>query len=299
MKLCYPIIALCALLISCNVNNEKSDAYGNFEATEVIISAETNGRINWFKVEEGQELKAGQQVGLIDTTDLYLKTEQLRAQKKAIATRAPGVAAQIEVQLQQKINLEVEKARIGKLYLDKAATQKQVDDINGALNLVDRQIASIKTQQSGIMEDMEVVQKQIAVTREALNKCHIINPTNGTVLVKYAEPGELAMAGKSLYKLADLSQMELRVYVSGDQLPGIKIGQKVQVLLDKDNKTNQALEGVISWISQRAEFTPKIIQTKEERVNLVYAIKILVANDGRIKISMPGEVNFTSKSNKP
>jgi len=297
MKLTYPLIAISVLMFSCSGNNEKSDAYGNFEATEIIISAETSGRIVRFDLEEGQELKAGQDVGLIDTTDLYLKTEQLRAQKKAVATRAPGVAAQIQVQLQQKANLETEKARIDKMFQDKAATRKQVDDIKGALDLVDRQIASIKTQQSGIVEEMEVVQKQIAVTREALEKCKIINPINGTVLVKYAETGELALPGKSLYKLADLSNMELRVYVSGDQLPAIKIGQKVQVLLDKDLKTNQSLDGVVSWISQKAEFTPKIIQTKEERVNLVYAIKIKVPNDGRIKISMPGEVNFTSKSN--
>jgi len=297
MKLTYPLIAISVLMFSCSGNNEKSDAYGNFEATEIIISAETSGRIVRFDLEEGQELKAGQDVGLIDTTDLYLKTEQLRAQKKAVATRAPGVAAQIQVQLQQKANLETEKARIDKMFQDKAATRKQVDDIKGALDLVDRQIASIKTQQSGIVEEMEVVQKQIAVTREALGKCKIINPINGTVLVKYAETGELALPGKSLYKLADLSNMELRVYVSGDQLPAIKIGQKVQVLLDKDLKTNQSLDGVVSWISQKAEFTPKIIQTKEERVNLVYAIKIKVPNDGRIKISMPGEVNFTSKSN--
>lgn len=297
MKFFYPLIALSAILFSCNENNEKSDAYGNFEATEIIISAETNGRIMRFDVEEGQELKSGQQVGLIDTTELYLKSEQLRAQKKAVATRSPGVAAQIEVQFQQKANLEVERARIDKMFRDKAATQKQVDDIKGAIDLVDRQIASIKTQQSGIVEEKEVVQKQIAVTREALSKCRIINPTYGAVLVKYAETGELAMPGKSLYKLADLSQMELRVYVSGDQLPNIKIGQKVQVLIDKDSKINQVMDGVVNWISQKAEFTPKIIQTKEERVNLVYAIKIRVPNDGRIKISMPGEVNFTSKSN--
>jgi len=295
MNLSYPLIAITALLFSCSGNNEKSDAYGNFEATEVIVSAETNGRILQFKVEEGQELKAGEEIGLIDTTDLYLKTEQLKAQKKAIAVRAPGVAAQIEVQIQQKSNLEVEKARLDKLFRDKAATQKQLDDIKGAIDLVDRQIASIKTQQSGIAEEMDVVQKQIAITREAINKCHIINPSNGTVLVKYAETGELALPGKSLYKLADLSQMELRVYVSGDQLPQIKIGQKVEIIIDKSIKTNQVLEGTVSWISQKAEFTPKIIQTKEERVNLVYAVKILVPNDGRIKISMPGEVNFKSK----
>lgn len=296
MKLSYSLIVISALLFSCSGNNDKSDAYGNFEATEIIVSAETNGRILSFDVQEGQELKTGQKVGQIDTTDLYLKIEQLKAQKKAIATRSPGITAQIEVQLQQKANLEIEKARIDKLFKDKAATQKQVDDIKGALDLVDRQIASVKTQQSGIVEEMEVVQKQIAVTQEAINKCYIINPSNGTVLVKYAEKGELALPGKSLYKLADLSQMELRVYVSGDQLPGIKIGQKVQVLLDKDSKTNQELEGTVSWISQKAEFTPKIIQTKEERVNLVYAVKILVPNDGRIKISMPGEVNFENKS---
>ena len=296
MKLSYPLIALSALLYCCSGSNEKSDAYGNFEATEIIISAEASGRIMQFDVEEGQELKAGQQVGLIDTTDLYLKMEQLRAQKKAIATRAPGVAAQIEVQLQQKANLEVENARIDKLFIDKAATQKQMDDIKGAINLVNRQIASIKTQQPGIVEEMDVVQKQIVVTHEAINKCQVLNPSDGTVLVKYAETGELALPGKSLYKLANLSQMELRVYITGDQLPGIKIGQKVEVIIDKNRKDNQVLEGTVSWISQKAEFTPKIIQTKEERVNLVYAVNILVPNDGRIKISMPGEVNFQSKS---
>jgi HlyD family secretion protein len=296
MKLSYSLIVISSLLLSCSGNNDKSDAYGNFEATEIVISAESNGRILKFDLEEGQELLAGEQVGQIDTTDFFLKIEQLKAQKRAIATRSPGVAALIEVQLQQKANLEIEKARIDKLFKDKAATQKQVDDIKGAIDLVDRQIASIKTQQSGIVEEMEVVQKQIAVTQEAIDKCHIINPSNGTVLVKYAEKGELALPGKSLYKLADLSQMELRIYVSGDQLPGIKIGQKVQVLMDKDSKKNQELEGTVSWISQKAEFTPKIIQTKEERVNLVYAVKILVPNDGRIKISMPGEVNFENKS---
>jgi HlyD family secretion protein len=296
MKLSYSLVVISAFLFSCNGNHDKSDAYGNFEATEIIISAEMNGRILSFDVQEGHELIAGQKIGQIDTTDLYLKIEQLKAQKKAIATRSPGVAAQIEVQLQQKANLEIEKARIDNLFKDKAATQKQVDDIEGALDLVDRQIASIKTQQSGIFEEMEVVQKQIAVTQEAINKCRIINPSKGTVLVKYAQAGELALPGKSLYKLADLSQMELRVYVSGDQLPDIKIGQRVQVLLDKDSKTNQEIEGTVSWISQKAEFTPKIIQTKEERVNLVYAVKILVPNDGRIKISMPGEVIFEMKS---
>jgi HlyD family secretion protein len=297
MKFRYPIVVLLALLFSCSRNNDKSDAYGNFEATEIIVSAESNGRILQFDVLEGQELQSGQQIGQIDTTDLYLKIEQLKAQKKAISTKSPGVTAQIEVQLQQKANLEIEKKRVDKLFNDKAATQKQVDDIKGALDLIDRQIASIKTQQSGVVEEMEVIQKQIEVTQEAINKCRIINPSNGTVLVKYAETGELALPGKSLYKLANLSQMALRVYISGGQLPGIKIGQKVQVLLDKDRKTNQTLEGTVSWISQKAEFTPKIIQTKEERVNLVYAIKILVPNDGRIKISMPGEVNFSTNSN--
>ena len=202
------------------------------------------------------------------------------------------VEGQIAVQQQQKTNLLVEKVRLTRLLKDKAATPKQLDDINGAINLVDRQISAIKTQNADIIQEQEVMERQIAQVNESLNKCHILNPLSGTVLVKYAEPGEITLPGKILYKIANLSELELKVYISGDQLPSIKIGQKVDVLVDNDKTSNRKLEGTVSWISQKAEFTPKIIQTKEERVDLVYAVKVRVPNDGSLKIAMPGEVNF-------
>lgn len=285
-------IFIAIALSSCNNQKQLSDAYGNFEAVTVSVSSETAGRILQLESEEGQSLTSGQQVGVIDTTDLYLKKLQLMAQRNAIATRLAGVQGQIDVQLQQKANLMVEKERISKLLKDKAATPKQQDDINGAIELVDKQISSIKTQNAGILEEQVVIDRQIDMVKESIRKCYIRNPVDGTVLVKYAEPGEVTTPGKTLYKIANLETMELKVYVSGSQLPSIKLGQKVEVLIDKDNKSNSKLEGVVSWISQKAEFTPKIIQTKEERVDLVYGIKVKVKNDGSLKISMPGEVNF-------
>ncbi|MBK7172162.1 MAG: HlyD family efflux transporter periplasmic adaptor subunit [Bacteroidales bacterium] len=277
---------------SCNNNQQLSDAFGNFEAVTVSVSSETAGRILQLDVEEGQALSNGQQIGVIDTTDLYLKKLQLMAQRNAIATRMSGVQGQIDVQLQQKANLLVEKERISKLLKDKAATPKQLDDITGAIELVEKQISSIKTQNSGILEEQVVIDRQIDIVKESIRKCYIRNPVEGTVLVKYAESGEVTTPGKTLYKIANLETMELKVYVSGNQLPSVKLGQKVEVLIDKDSKSNRKLEGIVSWISQKAEFTPKIIQTKEERVDLVYGIKVRVKNDGSLKISMPGEVNF-------
>lgn len=279
-------------LFSCNRNDKLSDAYGNFEAVTVSVSAESSGKLLSFNVDEGQDLKAGQMIGLVDTTDLLLKKLQFQAQKKSIATKMADVEGQIAVQQQQKTNLLVEKERLTRLFKDKAATPKQLDDINGAIDLVDRQVSAIRTQNADITEEQEVMDRQIAQVNESLNKCHILNPLSGTVLVKYAEPGEITLPGKVLYKIANLSELELKVYVSGDQLPSVKIGQKVDVLVDNDKTSNRKLEGTVSWISQKAEFTPKIIQTKEERVDLVYAVKVRVPNDGSLKIAMPGEVNF-------
>ena len=297
MKKTVLIFASAALMmLSCNRNNELSDAYGNFEAVTISVASESNGRLLSLQVKEGEELKAGEIIGIVDTTDHYLKKSQLLAQKKAIATRLSGVQGQTDVQLQQKANLMVEKERILRLLEENAATPKQLDDIKGAIDLVDRQVAQIKTQNEGITEELAVVDRQIDQVKESIRKCYIRNPINGIVLVKYAEPGEVTIAGKTLYKIADLSELELKVYVSGDQLPSIKIGQKAEVLIDRDKKTNRALVGIVSWISQKAEFTPKIIQTKEERVDLVYGVKVRVPNDGSLKIAMPGEVNFSKSS---
>jgi len=288
------VLAVIALiwLSSCNNSNNLSDAYGNFEAVQVTVSAESTGKIHFLSVEEGSLLDSGIIVALIDTTDLYLKKLQLQSQKKAVSVKRISIESQIAVQQQQKENLMIEKNRINRLIADKAATQKQLDDLNGALDLVEKQIASIQTQNAGITEEMEVTDRQIAQINESLRKCYIRNPLIGTVLSKFAEAGEIAAPGRALYKIADLSVMELKVYVSGSQLPDVKLGQQVEVLIDADEKSNRKLSGTISWISPKAEFTPKIIQTKEERVNLVYGVKIKVPNDGSLKIAMPAEVNF-------
>jgi HlyD family secretion protein len=290
------LLFVLAWFSSCSNSNNLSDAYGNFEAVQVTVSAESSGRILSLNLEEGSQLDSGVVVALIDTTDLYLKKLQLQAQKKAVSIKSSSVTSQIDVQQQQKANLLVEKNRVSRLIADKAATQKQLDDINGSLDLVDKQIASILTQNAGIKEEMEVIDRQIAQVNESISKCYIINPVKGTVLSKFAEAGEIAAPGRALYKIADLSVMELKVYISGTQLPAVKQDQQVEVLIDADKDTNRKLSGTVSWISPKAEFTPKIIQTKEERVNLVYAVKIRVANDGSLKIAMPAEVNFTAKS---
>ncbi|MBK7215276.1 MAG: HlyD family efflux transporter periplasmic adaptor subunit [Bacteroidales bacterium] len=279
-------------IVSCKRDNGLSDAYGNFEAVTVSVSSETSGRLLHLNIEEGQEINAGQIVGMVDSTDQQLKLLQLLAQKKAVATRLSGVQGQIDVQQQQKANLLVEKERLTRLLADKAATPKQLDDINGAIELVERQMSSIKTQNQGIAEEQVVIDRQVDQIKEAIRKCSIRNPLKGTVLVKYAESGELTAPSKILYKIADLRQMDLKVYVSGDQLSKVKIGQKVEVLIDEGKDAMKKMEGTVSWISQKAEFTPKIIQTKEERVDLVYAVKVRVQNDGSLKIAMPGEVNF-------
>ncbi len=286
------VLMVLAGFSSCSKRNNLSDAYGNFEAVQVTVSAESAGRIHYLNADEGMDIDSGKVVALIDTTDLFLKKLQLQTQKSAISVKRGSIESQIEVQQQQKANLTIEKNRVTRLIADKAATQKQLDDINGALDLVDRQVASIQTQYAGITEEIAVVERQIAQVSESIRKCYIRNPVRGTVLNKFAEAGEIAAPGRVLYKIADLSVMELKVYVSGDQLPAVKIGQHVEVLIDADKKSNRKLSGEVSWISPKAEFTPKIIQTKEERVNLVYGVKIKVPNDGSLKIAMPAEVNF-------
>lgn len=292
-KSLFPILLMImALVTSCSTDNGTSDAYGNFEVDDIIISSEANGKITFFNIAEGKKISPDQLVGTIDTTNLVLQRRQLIAQTSAVSSRIENIESQIKVQEQQKKNLLKDKERIENLINDGAATQKQLDDINGAIDLVDSQIASIQTQYTSVKTELEVVNTQIAQVAESILKCQIYNPVEGIVLEKYVEENEVTAFGKPLYKIADMDELILRVYVSGAQLPGIKVGQKVEVLIDQDATTNQSLEGEVSWISESAEFTPKIIQTKEERVNMVYAVKVRVKNDGRLKIGMPGEANF-------
>lgn len=292
MKTKLFVIIAATLLSACSGNNNDSDAWGNFESKEIMVSAEAQGKIMQLTIEEGDVLEKNQLVGVIDTTMQYLQKQQLIAQKQAVSTKIANVNAQIAVQEEQKQNLVNEKNRIEKLFAEKAATQQQFDDITSKYEIVNKQIAATKTQIDAIYKELNVIDKQIDVLNEQIRKAGIINPINGTVLEKYIEAGEMAAMGKAIYKISKLDEIDLRVYVSGAQLPMVKIGQVVTVFIDKNEKENQQYEGVVSWISNQAEFTPKIIQTKEERVNLVYAVKVRVKNDGHIKIGMPGEVKF-------
>ncbi|HEX3006797.1 MAG TPA: HlyD family efflux transporter periplasmic adaptor subunit [Bacteroidales bacterium] len=278
------------LLYACSNNDDKADAYGNFEAVETIVGSEGQGKLLKFIPEEGMVLKEGELVGVVDTTSLWLKKQQLIAMKKAAEAKLIQINAQIDVQKTQRETVLKEKNRIESLVKDKAAPEKQLDDINGQYKLIESQIVSIKSQNQSVAGEIESLVQQIKQVEDQISRSYITNPIDGTVLEKYIEPSEIVTIGKNLYKIANLGTIKLKVYVTGALLPRIKIGQKVIVKIDADSESNQALQGTISWISSQAEFTPKIIQTKEERVKQVYAVKVDVVNDGRIKIGMPGEI---------
>ncbi len=270
-------------------NKEKADGYGNFEATEITVSAENSGKLMEFKIEEGQTLKKGAYVGYIDTIQLSLKRDQLLASKAIVYSKSASVLSQKNVLIAQLKTAIVNKNRIENLISENAGTQKQLDDINGEINVIQKQIKSVESQNSPVIDELESIEVQLKQVEDLLQKSKIVNPVNGTVLTKYAEVNELISFGKPLYKIADLSTMELRVYVSETQLSNIKIGQEVTVKIDAGDAMKN-FKGLITWVSSEAEFTPKIIQTKEERVNLVYAVKIEVKNDGSLKIGMPAEM---------
>ncbi|WP_269684390.1 HlyD family secretion protein [Flavobacterium lacustre] len=276
-------------LISCSKNNEKADGYGNFEATEVTISAEANGKIDYLKLEEGDVLEPNMQVGLVDTTQLYFNKQQLIASKSTILSKSSNVLSQINVLKEQLKTTLTEQKRIQNMFAENAATKRQVDEVIGKVNVLQEQIKSVGTQNAPIANEAQSIDIQIEKIDDQIQKSKIINPIKGTVLAKYAEPNEVTAFGKPLYKIADISEMTLRVYVSETQLAQIKVGQTVTVKIDAE-KEMKSYPGTISWIASTAEFTPKIIQTKEERANLVYAVKVKVKNNGSLKIGMPAEM---------
>lgn len=292
MKNITYIFAISILLFGCKTNVETSDAYGNFEAETVIVSAESSGKILQLNVDKGQTIETNFVAALIDTIQIQLKVLQVDAQKAAVDSKRESISSQIEVLQEQKKTLAVNENRTKRMLKDGASTQKQLDDIQGQMRVIDKQIESTKTQFVAVTKELEVLDAQKLSMIDMLERCAVKSPVSGTILETYTEQGELTAPGKSLFKIADLSELELKVYVSGAQLPDVKIGQEVEVLIDKNETENQFLSGKISWISSEAEFTPKIIQTKEERVKLVYAVKVVVENDGTLKIGMPGEVNF-------
>ena len=285
----FRLLLITSILVSCNKNNDNADGYGNFEATETTISAEGNGKLLQFTVEEGQTLKKEALVGYIDTIQLALKKEQLNVSKNVISSKSKGVLSQISVLRSQLKTAQISKNRIENLIKSNAGTQKQLDDINGKIDVIRQQIRSVEIQNAPIVNELKSIDVQIEQLEDQIKKSKIVNPVNGTVLVKYVEPYEITSFGRPLYKIADLSTMQLRVYVGETQLPNLKIGQEVTVKIDTDEDMKD-YKGIISWIASEAEFTPKIIQTKEERVNLVYAVKIDVKNNGSLKIGMPAEM---------
>lgn len=292
MKKISFILVILSMAIACNRNGHTSDAYGNFESDETLVSSEMNGKLLSFTLNEGDQLSKGTVVGLVDTVMIWLQKDQLTAQRTKIVANLKSIDAQVAVLNQQKENLDIDLNRIKNMMASGAATQKQLDDITGQYKVIQDQIEATLAQKNAASKDMNVLNANEQVLDEQLVKCHISNPINGTVLEKYAEPGEVTAAGKPLYKIADLKTIILRVYVSGGQLEKVKIGNSCTVLIDQGKKEYKSYPGKISWVSDQAEFTPKIIQTKDERVNMVYAVKIDVPNDGAIKIGMPGEVLF-------
>ena len=277
------------IFTSCDKEIIKADAYGNFEATEITVSAESNGKIIQLDLTEGETIKQGKIIAQIDTIQLQLKKEQLEVAKSIIYTKSKGVLSQISVLEAQKETANTNKKRVEALLVDDLGTQKQLDEINGKISVIKRQIRSIEIQNAGVVNEVKKIDAQIKEMEHQISKCKITNPVDGTVLTKYVGANEITGFGRPLYKIADMSTLFFKGYVSQTQLVNLKIGQEVTLKIDApDGMKNYT--GKISWIASQAEFTPKIIQTKEERVNLVYAIKVRVDNDGSLKIGMPGEM---------
>lgn len=291
----FYLMFVLVLLASCSSDNGKADAYGNFESETTLISAEVSGKIVKMFVETGQQVKKGDTLAVIDTAILVLQRRQLVAQKSAVKVKFNNIINQVAVADEQLTSLLHEQQRIEKLLRDKVATQKQYDDISAQVNISRKQIESIKSQNAGVFAEIDVIDTQIAIINEQIKRAVLISPITGVVLEKYMQAYEMAIQGKPVCELADMGVLTLRAYVSAVQLTEITLGQQVEVFYDKTADEKASCSGSIAWISDEAEFTPKIIQTHEERVNLVYAVKITVPNKGALKIGMPGEVNFKNK----
>lgn len=291
-------LAALALLVlgACGSNNKAYDATGTFEATETIISAEQNGSLLKFDVKEGNTIEAGKEVGLIDTTQLFLQIKQLKATKDVYASQKPDIRKQIAVTRQQLDKAKQEESRYTELVKDGAVPTKMLDDISNQVKVLQEQLgaqlSSLNNTTASLDKQVAATDVQVSQLQDQLRKCHIICPLNGVVLEKYVEQNEFVVIGKPLYKIADMNEMFLRAYVTSAQLQKVKLGQSVKVYADYGDRKKTPYEGVVSWISSRSEFTPKTILTDNERADLVYAVKITVKNDGFLKIGMYGEVKF-------
>jgi HlyD family secretion protein len=309
-------ILCCVLFISCSNKEDTYDASGTFESDEVIVSAEQNGQLLSFNVNEGDNLTKDQVVGFIDSTNLVLQKQQVQATIQSLSEKTSDVQPQVKllkdqlaVQQSQLDHLINERDRYQRLVAAQAATQKQLDDLNAEVDQAQKQmqvtqqqiavqLSNTGTQNRSIMSESDPLKKQVAQINQQLSKANILNPIAGTVLAKYAQQGEITATGKALYKIADLTYLNLRAYITGTQLSQVKLNQQVRVLVDDGADKYKTYDGTITWISGKAEFTPKTIQTKDERANLVYAVKIKVKNDGYLKIGMYGEVQLNTTAEK-
>lgn len=284
------------LAFSCSSEKNSADATGSFEATETIVSSEATGKILQFTVAEGDEVKAGQMIGYIDSTQFHLNKLQLLQNQKAILSGRPDIKTQLEALERELEVAKSDKKRIENLVKGEVASPKQLDDANSRIivlqSRIDAQKSILSSTTSTLNEQARTVSIQLSQVEDQLRKCRIINPVEGTVLSTYANPFEITAVGKPLYKVANLTEINLKAFITSDQFSKIKVGQQVNVQVDGEGGKMRTYPGAVSWINNKAEFTPKTIQTKDERANLVYAIKVRVKNDGQLKIGMYGEIKF-------
>ncbi len=289
LRLC--VLPAVMLVAACGSGEAESDAYGNFEADEVLISAEASGQLLQFDVQEGENLRRGATVGLIDTVQLALQRQEIAAGEKVVRSRARGALAEIQVLEAQLRTAERERARLAQLVRDSAAPSQQLDEAEGQVAVLQERIAAVRTQNASVLSELDVSLAKRQQVGDRLSRSRIVNPVAGTVLQKYAERYELTAPGKPLYRIAPLDTLTLRAYFAGGQVSRLHIGQRVHVRVDSGATGYKTLPGTITWIASRSEFTPRAVQTKEERVTHVYAVKIRVPNaSGLLKIGMPGEV---------
>lgn len=290
------LLVLALAITSCGKGNKAYDASGVFESTEVTVSAEGNGKIMSLDLQEGDRLEAGAVVGCIDTVQLYLSKIQLEASRRAVGSGRLNISRQIAALESQIAKQRQELDRFTKLEQAGASNRKQVEDIQAQLDILERQLAaqkeSLQNTNSNVSGQADALEAQVMQLEDKIRKCVITSPVSGTILAKYSEAGELAVQGRALFKVADLDNIRLRAYITADQLTGLKLGQSVKVFADQGTSGRKEYDGTLIWISDKAEFTPKTIQTRDERANLVYAVKIAVKNDGLIKLGMYGEVKF-------
>lgn len=290
---------LCLTAFSCSGDGNQPDAYGNFEADEVTVSAKVSGEIVSLNLEEGQRFPAGEKVGQIDTTFLHLSKLEILSNIELINQQHNNIAAQIQVLEAEKDNVLREVNRLKTLVEKKAATQQQLDEIEGKLNVVSRQIRTLETNNPSVVGQVKVAQAKLKQVDEKISNSSIIHPIDGVVINKIANQHELAGPGTPIYKVADMNTLIFRAYVSGQQLTSVITGQECTVKVDASDGSLMSYSGKVVWIAEEAEFTPKIIQTREERVDMVYAVKVEVPNDGKLKIGMPGELYLKQDSNAP